>query len=107
MAHGSVYMSQKMMGVLCVSFAVAALGLLNAKYQVKELKVELDLAMKDLIKERAQIHILEAEWAYLNRPENLSTLVRHYLPNFRPVQPSQILVSHSLGSASSSESPPP
>ena len=100
-------MSHKIMGVLCVSFAVAALGLLNAKYQVKELKVELDLAMKDLIKERAQIHILEAEWAYLNRPENLSTLVRHYLPNFRPVQPSQILVSHSLGSASSSESPPP
>jgi len=100
-------MSQKMMGILFVSFAVAGLGLLSAKYQVKELKAELGFAMKDLIKERAQIHILEAEWAYLNRPENLSILVRKYLPNYRPVQPSQILVSRSLGSASSSERPPP
>jgi hypothetical protein len=100
-------MSRKMTGILCVSFTVAALGLLNAKYQVKGQKMELDLAIKHLTRERAQIHILEAEWAYLNRPENLSTLVRQHLPNFSPVRPSQVLVFHSLGSVRNSGAPPP
>ena len=90
-----------------MSFAVAALGLLNAKYQAKELKSELDLVSIDLTKELEQIHILEAEWAYLNRPENLAMLARQYLPDFSPVQPSQVVSFNALDSARASGTPPP
>ena len=100
-------MSRKMTGVLCVSFAIAALGLLNAKYQAKELKSELDSVRKDLTKERERIHILEAEWAYLNRPENLSLLAHQHLPDLGPVQPSQVISFHTMDSVNISETLPP
>ena len=57
-------MRRKITGLLCVGFTIGALGLLSAKYQVKELKSELDAARKEMARESGQIHILEAEWAY-------------------------------------------
>ena len=100
-------MSRKITGLLCVGFAIGALGLLSAKYQVKELKSELDAARKDMARESGQIHILEAEWAYLNRPENLSILASQYLPDFGAVKPSQIASLESIKKAIIDGAPPP
>ena len=100
-------MNRKTTGVLCVSLAVAALGLLNVKYQVKELKRDLDFSREQLNKEREKIHILKAEWAYLNRPEQLSISASEHLTGFRPVQPNQVASFRSLESTFSSDSPPP
>lgn len=96
-----------MTGLLCVSFAVAALGLLHAKYQAKELKSELDLVREELTEERKQAHLLEAEWAYLNRPENLTMLANQYLPDFSPVEPSQVVSFYALDSVRTSGTAPP
>ena len=100
-------MSRKITGLLCVGFAIGALGLLSAKYQVKELKSELDAARKDLARESGLIHILEAEWAYLNRPENLSILASQHLPDFGAVKPSQIASLESIKKAIIDGAPPP
>ena len=100
-------MSRKITGLLCVGFALATLGLLSAKYQVKELKLELDVARKEMGRESAQIHILEAEWAYLNRPENLSILVSRHLPDFGAVKPSQVASLQSIKKSIIDGAPPP
>ena len=100
-------MSRKLTGALCVGFAIASLGLLSAKYQVKELKSELDAARTEVAKGNAQIHMLEAEWAYLNRPENLSILVSQHLPNFDAVKPSQVASLRFIKKSIIGGAPPP
>ena len=100
-------MTRKITGLLCVGFAFATLGLLSAKYQVKELKSELHDARKEMVRESAQIHILEAEWAYLNRPENLSMLAAHHLPDFGAVKPSQIASLQRIKKSIIDGAPPP
>ncbi|MBT07194.1 MAG: hypothetical protein CMM32_09845 [Rhodospirillaceae bacterium] len=100
-------MSRKITSLLCVGFAIGALGLLSAKYQVKELKSELDAARKQLARESGQIHILEAEWAYLNRPENLSSLAAQHLPDFGAVKPSQVASLQTIKKSAIDGAPPP
>ena len=100
-------MSRKINGLLCIGFAIGSLGLLRAKYQVKELKSELDIARKEMTRESGQIHILEAEWAYLNRPENLSILASQHLPDFGAIQPSQIASLQSIKKSIIDGTPPP
>ena len=100
-------MNRKITGLLCVGFAFATLGLLNAKYQVKELKSELGAARKEMARENAQIHILEAEWAYLNRPENLLILAAQHLPNFGVVKPSQVVPLQTIKKSITDGTPPP
>ena len=100
-------MSRKITGLLCIGFAIGALGLLSAKYQVKELKSELDAACYDMAWESGQIHILEAEWAYLNRPENLSILASQHLPDFGATKPSQIASLQFIKKSIVDGAPPP
>tara|TARA_Y100000588_G_scaffold361366_1_gene422105 strand:+ start:1085 stop:1387 length:303 start_codon:yes stop_codon:yes gene_type:complete len=100
-------MSRKITVLICAGFAVGALGLLSAKYQVKELKSELDAARKLMAKESGQIHILEAEWAYLNRPENLSILASQHLPDFEAIKPSQVASLQSIKKSIIDGAPPP
>ena len=100
-------MSRKIPRLLCIGFAIGALGLLSAKYQVKELKSELDTARKEMASESAQIHILEAEWAYLNRPENLSILASQHLPDFGATKPSQIASLQFIKKSIVDGAPPP
>ena len=100
-------MSRKITGLLCIGFAIGALGLLSAKYQVKELKSELDTARKQMARESGQIHILEAEWAYLNRPEHLSILASQPFPDFGVIKPSQIASLQSLKKSIIDGVPPP
>ena len=100
-------MSRKITSLLCIGFAIGALGLLSAKYQVKELKSELDTARKEMARESGQIHILEAEWAYLNRPENLSILASQHLPDFGATKPSQIASLQFIKKSIVDGAPPP
>ena len=100
-------MNRKLTGLVCGGFALATLGILSAKYQVKELKSELDVARNEMARETGQIHILEAEWAYLNRPENLSKLASQHLPNFSAVKPSQIASLQSIKKTIIDGAPPP
>ena len=46
--------------------------------------------------EQDAIHVLQAEWAYLNRPQRLAELSAKYLSSFGPVFPSQIVTINEL-----------
>jgi cell division protein FtsL len=63
---------------LIVAGAVA-LGLYQVKYEVQRLEEELDQVRSDIRQDRVALHVLEAEWAYLNRPERLHRLAAKHL----------------------------
>jgi cell division protein FtsL len=63
---------------LIVAGAVA-LGLYQVKYEVQRLEEELHQVRSDIRQDRVALHVLEAEWAYLNRPERLQRLASKHL----------------------------
>jgi cell division protein FtsL len=59
--------------------AAAALGLYLVKYQVQSVRNEVMAIERNLAAEREALALLQAEWAFLNRPERLETLATQYL----------------------------
>ena len=77
--------------ILALLFAGASLGLYQIKYKIQSLNQDL-AGIQDAVRiEQDEIHVLEAEWAYLNRPQRLAQLSGKYLSFLRPVSPSQIV----------------
>jgi cell division protein FtsL len=65
--------------VWLIAIIVAALGLFHVKYQVQRLEEELGLKHQSILEHREAIHVLKAEWSYLNRPARVSDLARRHL----------------------------
>ncbi len=63
-----------------ILIVAAALGLYVVKYQVQSMQEELAKQENILREERESLHVLEAEWAYLNRPQRLQELANRHLP---------------------------
>ena len=75
--------------------AIVGVSLFVVKYEVQSLDEHLlGLEKEKLVTERS-IHVLEAEWAHLNRPERLERLAKKYL-NLHPANPKQLIVSDSV-----------
>jgi cell division protein FtsL len=73
---------------LIVAGAVA-LGLYQVKYEVQRLEEELSEVRRDIRQDRVALHVLEAEWAYLNRPERLKQLASEHL-DMQPTAATQV-----------------
>ncbi len=58
---------------------VASFMLYKVKYQVQTLKNEVASTSRELEHEREALHVVNAEWAYLNRPQRLQQLAAKYL----------------------------
>lgn len=58
---------------------VAVFLLYRVKYEVQALKGQVEEASQQLEAEREALHVVAAEWAYLNRPERLQRLSSKYL----------------------------
>jgi len=68
--------------VIClwiVVIVVAAFGLYRVKYEVQSIRAQIKEATLELAQERESLHVVAAEWAYLNRPERLQQLSSKYL----------------------------
>lgn len=74
--------------VMAVCAAVVAFVV---KYEVRDLEDELARLQADLNNRQESIHVLRAEWSYLNRPERLTELAQRYL-DLTPMAPSQMSV---------------
>lgn len=59
--------------------ALVGFGLFHVKYQVQKLEDRLTRLNRDIVREQEQIHVLRAEWTYLNRPERIEQLAKKYL----------------------------
>ncbi len=76
--------------VLFIFLAAAlSLALFSLKYQVQDLEDEFVVLNRSIMAERRAIHVLEAEWSYLNDPERLGGLAARHL-GLRPVEPEQL-----------------
>ena len=65
--------------VWLIAIVVAALGLFHVKYEVQRLEEELGLEHQSILERQEAIHILKAEWSFLNQPARLSDLAKRHL----------------------------
>jgi len=57
----------------------AAFMVYMAKYQVQSVKTQVADTARELEHEKEALHVVAAEWAYLNRPDRLQQLAEKYL----------------------------
>ncbi|MGE0653913.1 MAG: cell division protein FtsL [Alphaproteobacteria bacterium] len=69
--------------------AAVGFGLFHVKYKVQALEEDMARLNSSIVHEQEQLHVLRAEWAYLNRPERLEDLNRRLL-GLGPMAPAQI-----------------
>jgi hypothetical protein len=74
-----------------VFVAVCATWAYRVNYDAQEAQARVERIAAEIAREREAIVILEAEWAYLNRPDRLETLVADYQDELRlvPLVPEQ------------------
>jgi hypothetical protein len=79
------------LGTLFWLVLVSATGfaMFGVKYQVQSLEDELARTNRATMAEEHEIRVLDAEWAYLTRPETLETINRQYL-SLAPISTKQL-----------------
>ena len=69
---------------------VAGYAMFRVGFEVEQLEDQISKLNRQALQEQEAIHVLRAEWSYLNRPERLSELSRDLLPRLRPPAINQI-----------------
>ena len=69
--------------------AVVGIGLFFVKHEVKEQEARLASLNQEIRRNQEAIHVLKAEWAYLNDPARLRQLSERHL-GMKPMSPSQV-----------------
>ncbi|WP_420349755.1 cell division protein FtsL [Pelagibius sp.] len=59
--------------------SVTALTLFQIKQEVTELEAEIKGVHRDILRDQEAIHVLEAEWSYLNNPARIASLAERHL----------------------------
>ena len=67
------------------------------KHEVKDLETRLALVNRDIVRNQEDIHVLKAEWSYLNDPVRLRQLAERYL-GMKQMGPTQIATLDTLNS---------
>ncbi len=75
--------------ITLILLCVCIFSLFQVKFKVHNLHREMAEIKKHLEREKDSIHVLKAEWAYLNQPERLHRLSTKFL-NLSEVKPCQI-----------------
>ena len=69
--------------------AGAVAAMFHITFEVEKLESRLHQVNREIVREQEAIHVLQAEWSYLNRPSRLETLSQELLPNLSPVAAAQ------------------
>jgi len=70
--------------VACIGF-----GVFRAKHEVQELQEQYARVGRQIVAERDAIHVLRAEWSYLNQPQRLADMASRHL-DLRPMATAQL-----------------
>ncbi|HJS32407.1 MAG TPA: hypothetical protein VJ924_10445 [Alphaproteobacteria bacterium] len=69
--------------------AVTGFGLFHLKYEVQALEDDLVRLNRSILAEHEAIHVLKAEWSYVNQPQRLQALANRHL-DLKPMRPEQL-----------------
>ena len=75
--------------VYMACFAALSMGLYLVKYTVQDVQRDVTAMKHELATEKESLHLLNAEWAYLNRPDRLRMLADRHL-DLAPLDSRQI-----------------
>ena len=75
--------------ILLILAAVAGGALFHVSFEVSELDDRLATLNRDITSDREAIHVLRAEWSFLNQPERIEELARRHL-DLSPVSGAQL-----------------
>lgn len=64
-------------------------GLYHLKHEVQALEDELFRLNRQILAEQETIHVLRAEWSYINQPQRLQSLAARHL-ELQPTKPAQL-----------------
>jgi len=59
--------------------ALVGFALFQVKYEVQSMEEKISRTLHLMAEEKESLHILKAEWTYLNEPKRLQTLAEKYL----------------------------
>src|SRR3546814_4917483 len=67
--------------ILCwlVAGSVTALILFQIKQEVRVLEEEVAVTRREILDDQEAVHVLEAEWSYLNSPARIAALAERHL----------------------------
>lgn len=80
-------------------------GLYQLKHQVQALEDDLFRANRAILAEQEAIHVLHAEWSYMNQPARLQALASRHL-DLQPTKPGQLGSLASLPPLPGTDAPP-
>jgi len=83
-----------------------AFGVFVVSYEVRNMEEERDVLTRSITANQQAIHVLEAEWSYLNRPERLQMLAARHL-DLRPIEGSQLISLDALARREGGDKPVP
>ncbi len=78
--------------IFFILLGISVFGLFQIKFKVQNLNRELAELRQQLEHEKRSIHVLKAEWAYLNQPERLNRLTKKFL-DLKELKPEQIMLA--------------
>lgn len=79
-----------------VAAGTVGVGLYFVKHEVKEQEVRLAELNRAIQTNQETIHVLKAEWSYLNDPARLKQLSEKYL-DMKVIEPTQVTTLQALG----------
>jgi hypothetical protein len=68
---------------------VVGFGLFQLKHEVQALEDEMFRLNRNIVAEQQAIHVLKAEWSYINQPQRLQALAQRHL-DLQPMKPAQL-----------------
>lgn len=78
--------------IVWTALATAAVAaMFRISFEVEKLEARLQDINQEIAREQEAIHVLQAEWSYLNRPQRIEDLSRELLPDLKPIAPDQFV----------------
>ena len=77
--------------LISVSTLITMIFLFRIKYEVQTLEQLRERLKSEIGQVKESLHVLNAEWSYLNDPKRLQNLCAKYLPHLKPVNSNQLI----------------